>query len=83
MKSRGLGFQARLSLACLGMAHVRYGVKDTGHPSDFRRWRRSAVGRSDLSLSLSLGWVHLGAVEFCSVWHRRAARQERSKHVRI
>ena len=75
MKSRGLGFQARLSLACLGMAHVRYGVKDTGHPSDFRRWRRSAVGRSDLSLSLS----RLGALGGCGVLLRLAQKGSKAR----
>lgn len=32
------------------MAHVHYGVGNTSQPSDFWRWRRSAVGRPDLSL---------------------------------
>ena len=54
MKFGGLGFQGEFILVCLGMTHVHYRVEGTGQPSDFRRWRRSAVGCTKLALSSSV-----------------------------
>ena len=48
MKSWSLGLQVGFILYCLGIATVCYRVQGTSHPTDFRRWRRLAVGRSGL-----------------------------------